>query len=81
MITKDITIKKKSSKHNILSFKKKNIFSIKVDKSIEILIVPNPGEKNAHQNNVGIILEEDKISAYYAGGNMYASKKRFEPLT
>ena len=61
MIIKDITIKKKTPKHNILSFKKKNIFTIKVDKSIEILIVPNPGEKNAHQDNVGIILEEDKI--------------------
>ena len=61
MIIKDNKIKKKSSKQNILLFKKKNIFSIKVDKTIEILIVPNPGEKNAHQDNVGIILEEDKI--------------------
>ena len=61
MITKDITTKKKPLKHNILSFRKKNIFSIKLVKVIEILIVPNPGEKNVHQDNVCIILEEDKI--------------------
>ena len=61
MIIKEIKIKKKSPKDNIYSFKRKNIFSIKVNKSIEILIVPNPGEKNEHQDNVGIILEEDKI--------------------
>ena len=61
MIIKDIKIKKKSLKDNILSFKQKNIFSIKVDKSIEILIVPNPGKKNSHQDNVGIILEEYEI--------------------
>ena len=60
MIIKDIKIKK-TSKKNILLFKRKNIYSIKVDKRIEILIVPNPKGKNAHQDNVGIILEEDKI--------------------
>ena len=32
-----------------------------IDKSIEIVIVPNLGEINAHQDNVGIILEEEKI--------------------
>jgi D-alanine-D-alanine ligase len=41
--------------------KKKNIFQIKINKSIEIVIVHNPGEKNFHQDNVGIILEENKI--------------------
>ena len=60
MIIKDIKIKK-TSKKNILLFKRKNIYSIKVDKIIEILIVPNPKGKNAHQDNVGIILEESKI--------------------
>ena len=60
MIIKDIKIKK-TSKKNILLFKRKNIYSIKVDKTIEILIFPNPKGKNAHQDNVGIILEEDKI--------------------
>ena len=60
MIIKDIKIKK-TSKKNILLFKRKNIYSIKVDKTIEILIVPNTKGKNAHQDNVGIILEEDKI--------------------
>ena len=61
MIIKETKIKKKSPNNNILTFKRKNIFSIKVNKSIEILVVPNPGEKNEHQDNVGIILEEDKI--------------------
>ena len=60
MIIKDIKIKK-TSKKNILLFKRKNIYSIKVDKTIEILIVPNPNGKNAHQDNVGIILEENTI--------------------
>ena len=32
-----------------------------IDKSIEIVIVPNFGDVNAHQDNVGIILEEEKI--------------------
>ena len=32
-----------------------------MNKSIEIVIVPNPGGVNAHQDNVGIILEEEKI--------------------
>ena len=40
---------------------RKNIFQIKINKSIEIVIVHNPGEKNFHQDNVGIILEENKI--------------------
>jgi len=60
MIIKDIK-NKKNYKKNILLFKRKNIYSIKVDKTIEILIVPNPKGKNAHQDNVGIILEENTI--------------------
>ena len=32
-----------------------------MNKSIEIVIVPNPGGVNAHQDNVGIVLEEEKI--------------------
>ena len=60
MIIKDIK-NKKNYKKNILLFKRKNIYSIKVDKTIEILIVPNPNGKNAHQDNVGIILEENTI--------------------
>jgi D-alanine-D-alanine ligase len=61
MIIKDILQKQNLLKGKIPKLSKNNIFSIKVDKSIEILIVPNPGEKNSHQDNVGIILEEDKI--------------------
>ena len=50
------------NKKNWCSFTfKKNIFQIKINKSIEIVIVHNPGEKNFHQDNVGIILEENKI--------------------
>ena len=32
-----------------------------IDKSIEIVIVPNFGDVNAHQDNVGIIIEEETI--------------------
>ena len=46
---------------NILPLKENNIFPIKIDKKIEIVIVPNFGEVNAHQDNVGIIIEEKKI--------------------
>ena len=60
MIIKDITEQKLKKKGVVLPFKN-NIFQIKINKSIEIVIVPNPGEKNAHQDNVGIILEENKI--------------------
>ena len=60
MIIKDITEQKLRKKGVVLPFKN-NIFQIKINKSIEIVIVPNPGEKNAHQDNVGIILEENKI--------------------
>ena len=61
MIIKNIAEKKIVATSAILPFKKNNIFTIKINKSIEIVIVPNPGEKNAHQDNVGIILEENKI--------------------
>jgi D-alanine-D-alanine ligase len=61
MIIKDITEHKQKKKGIILPFAANNIFQIKINKSIEIVIVPNPGEKNAHQDNVGIILEENKI--------------------
>ena len=61
MIIKNITDKPISTTAAILPFKKKNIFPIKIDKSIEIVIVPNFGDVNAHQDNVGIILEEKKI--------------------
>ena len=46
---------------NIIPFKKNNVFPIKINKSIEIVIVPNFGEVNSHQDNVGIILEEKKF--------------------
>ena len=61
MIIKDITEQKLKKTGIIIPFKGNNIFQIKINKSIEIVIVPNPGEKNAHQDNVGIILEENKV--------------------
>ena len=61
MIIKDIVKQDISTINNILPLKKNNIFSIKIKKTIEIVIVPNLGELNSHQDNVGIILEEKKI--------------------
>ena len=60
MIIKDITEGRIKKDGVVLPFRK-NIFQIKINKSIEIVIVHNPGEKNFHQDNVGIILEENKI--------------------
>ena len=60
MIIED-TAKLKEGKTGLVLPFKKNIFQIKVNKSIEIVIVHNPGKKNFHQDNVGIILEENKI--------------------
>jgi len=61
MIIKNITDKLIPTTAAILPFKKNNIFPIKINKSIEIVVVPNFGDVNAHQDNVGIILEEKKI--------------------
>ena len=61
MIIKNITEHTLPLASNILPLKKNNIFSIKIDKSIEIVVVPYFGAKNSHQPNVGIILEESKI--------------------
>jgi len=61
MIIKDITKKEIPIIENILPLKKDNIISIKINKTIEIIIVPNLGEINSHQDNVGIILEEKNV--------------------
>jgi len=61
MIIKDTTKKEISKIGKILPLRKNNIFTIKSIKTIEIVIVPNFGEVNSHQDNVGIILEEEKI--------------------
>ena len=61
MILKNIIDKKNSIKKPYLTVKENNVIKIKVDKSIEILIIDNPGKKNSHQDNVGIIIEEKKI--------------------
>jgi len=61
MIIKDISKQDVPVIGSILSLKKNNIIPIKINKKIEIVIVPNLGEPNSHQDNVGIILEEKKI--------------------
>ena len=61
MIIKNISEQKIATTVAILPFEKNNIFPIKINKSIEIVIVPNLGDVNAHQDNVGIILEEKKV--------------------
>jgi len=61
MIIKDITDEKIKKTGIILPLNKGNIFQIKSNKTIEIVVVPNPGKKDSHQDNVGIILEENKI--------------------
>ena len=61
MIIKDIGKQEIPVIGNILPLKKNNIIPIKINKKIEIVVVPNFGELNSHQDNVGIILEEKKI--------------------
>ena len=61
MIINDITKKPISIAAAVLPFKKGNVVPIKINKSIEIVIVPNLGEINSHQDNVGIILEEKNV--------------------
>jgi len=61
MIIEDRVSKKISLAPNIIDLKKNNIIPIKIKKKIEIVVVPNFGEINSHQDNVGIILEEKEI--------------------
>jgi len=61
MIIKDINKQKIPIAGNILPINKDNIIPIKIDKKIEIVVVPNLGEVNSHQDNVGIILEEKNV--------------------
>jgi D-alanine-D-alanine ligase len=61
MIIKDIAKQGIPEIGNILPLKKINIIPIKINKSIEIVVVPNFGEVNSHQDNVGIILEEKNV--------------------
>ena len=61
MIIKEINKHQIPVAGNILPIDKDNIIPIKIDKKIEIVVVPNLGEPNSHQDNVGIILEEKKI--------------------
>ena len=61
MIIKDIAKQEIPVISNILPLKKNNIIPIKINKTIEIVVVPNLGEVNSHQDNVGIILEEKNV--------------------
>ena len=60
MIIKDITEKQFSTTGATLPFKK-NIFPNKIDKTIEIVIVPKLADITANQKNVGIVLDEKLI--------------------
>ena len=61
MIIEDTISKKISLAPNIIDLKKNNIIPIKINKKIEIVVVPNFGEINSHLDNVGIIIEEKEI--------------------
>ena len=61
MIIKDIAEQETLEVGSILPLKKNNIIPIKINKTIEIVVVPNLGEVNSHQDNVGIILEEKNV--------------------
>jgi len=61
MITEDAISKKISLAPNIIHLKKNSITPTKIKKKIEIVVVPNFGEINSHQDNVGIIFEEKEI--------------------
>ena len=61
MIIKNTISKKIPIAPSIVHLKKNNIIPIKIKKKIEIVVVPNFGEVNSHQDNVGIILEEKEI--------------------
>jgi len=61
MIIKDTIKQEIPIISNILPLKKKNFIQIKINKTIEIVVVPNLGEINSHQDNVGIILEEKNV--------------------
>jgi len=60
MIIKNITEKQISKTDTILPFKK-NIFPNKIDKTIEIVIVPKLADITANQKNVAILLDEKLI--------------------
>ena len=60
MIIKDITAEQISTTGTILPFKK-NIFPNKINKTIEIVIVPKLVDITANQKNVGIVLDEKLI--------------------
>ena len=61
MIIKDIAKQDISVIGNILPLKKNDNIKIKINKTIEIVVVPNFGKVNSHQDNVGIILENKKV--------------------
>ena len=60
MIIKDITKKQILTTDVTLPFKK-NIFPNKIDKTIEIVIVPKLADITVNQQNVGIVLDEKSI--------------------
>ena len=61
MIIKDIAKQGIPEISNILPLKENDNIKIKINKTIEIVVVPNFGKVNSHQDNVGIILENKKV--------------------
>ena len=64
--------------HNILLSKKKYFYPNKIDKTIEIVIVPKLADITANQQNVGIVLDEKPIlkilSNRYRKVNFWSTK-------
>jgi len=54
-------LKVQENAHNILFTKKKYFYPNKIDKTIEIVIVPKLADITANQKNVGIVLDEKLI--------------------
>ena len=67
MIIKDIAKQGISEIGNIVPLIKNNIIPIKINKTIEIVVVPNLGPKNSHQDNVGIVIEANLMPGLRTG--------------
>ena len=71
MIIEDIKKDKKTIKSNSLYLKNDNVFTVKINKKIEIIIVPKPNKLNEHQKNVAIKLDEKLILKILSRRYMY----------
>lgn len=71
MIIEDIKKDKKTINSKSLYLKSDNDFTVKINKKIEIIIVPKPNELNEHQKNVAIKLDEKLILKILSRRYMY----------